>query len=176
MSSLKLLLLGQPHFERDGQPLKFDTRKNLALVAYMALTKRRHSRETLLTLPTDVVITLNEEGLCRFAVDDATATYDSMSESCDNEDARTIVCTLEGLEEGSYGVYIACADVVGNVDYAEAAEGYQGNTGGFSVSAETKRLIEQEVKRLIDEGYETARRILLERSEEFERLAQGVLE
>jgi cell division protease FtsH len=36
-------------------------------------------------------------------------------------------------------------------------EGYSGSTGGFSVSAETKRLIEQEVKRLIDEGYETAR-------------------
>jgi cell division protease FtsH len=68
------------------------------------------------------------------------------------------------------------SDVVGNVDYAEAAEGYQGNTGGFSVSAETKRLIEQEVKRLIDEGYETARRILLEKNEEFERLAQGLLE
>lgn len=68
------------------------------------------------------------------------------------------------------------SDVVGNVDYAEAAEGYSGNTGGFSVSAETKRLIEQEVKRLIDEGYETARRILIEKSDEFERLAQGLLE
>ncbi|MFN4154782.1 MAG: ATP-dependent zinc metalloprotease FtsH [Paracoccaceae bacterium] len=68
------------------------------------------------------------------------------------------------------------SDVVGNVDYAEAAEGYSGNTGGFSVSAETKRLIEQEVKRLIDEGYETARRILIEKNTEFERLAQGLLE
>ncbi|WP_103332898.1 ATP-dependent zinc metalloprotease FtsH [Pseudotabrizicola formosa] len=68
------------------------------------------------------------------------------------------------------------SDVVGNIDYAEAAEGYSGNTGGFSVSAETKRLIEQEVKRLIDEGYETARRILLEKNTEFERLAQGLLE
>ena len=68
------------------------------------------------------------------------------------------------------------SDVVGNIDYAEAAEGYQGNTGGFSVSAETKRLIEQEVKRFIDEGYETARRILLEKQEEWERLAKGLLE
>ncbi|MDR7123663.1 ATP-dependent zinc metalloprotease FtsH [Pseudotabrizicola sp. 4114] len=68
------------------------------------------------------------------------------------------------------------SDVVGNIDYAEAAEGYSGNTGGFSVSAETKRLIEQEVKRLIDEGYETARRILIEKNTEFERLAQGLLE
>ncbi|MDX5358165.1 MAG: ATP-dependent zinc metalloprotease FtsH [Rhodobacterales bacterium] len=68
------------------------------------------------------------------------------------------------------------SDVVGNIDYAEAHEGYQGNTGGFSVSAETKKLIEAEVKRLIDEGYETARRILLEKNEDFERLAQGLLE
>ncbi len=68
------------------------------------------------------------------------------------------------------------SDKVGAIDYAEAHEGYQGNTGGFSVSAETKRLIESEVKALIDEGYETARRILLEKSDEFERLAKGLLE
>ncbi len=68
------------------------------------------------------------------------------------------------------------SDVVGNIDYAEAAEGYSGNTGGFSVSAETKRMIEQEVKRLIDEGYETARRILTERHDDWERLAKGLLE
>jgi ATP-dependent Zn protease len=46
---------------------------------------------------------------------------------------------------------------VGNIDYAEAHEGYQGKTAGLSVSAETKMLIESEVKRLIDEGYDTAR-------------------
>ena len=68
------------------------------------------------------------------------------------------------------------SDVVGNIDYAEAADGYSGSTGGFSVSAETKRLIEQEVKRLIDEGYETARRILMEKQDEWERLAKGLLE
>jgi len=68
------------------------------------------------------------------------------------------------------------SDVVGNIDYAEAHEGYQGNAGGFSVSAETKRAIEQEVKRLIDEGYETARKILIERREDWERLAKGLLE
>lgn len=68
------------------------------------------------------------------------------------------------------------SDVVGNIDYAEAHEGYQGNTAGFSVSAETKKMIEAEVKRLIDEGYQTAYRILTEKSEEFERLAKGLLE
>ncbi|HRM76032.1 MAG TPA: cell division protein FtsH, partial [Paracoccus sp. (in: a-proteobacteria)] len=68
------------------------------------------------------------------------------------------------------------SDKVGNIDYAEAHEGYSGNTGGFSVSAATKELIEREVHDLIDEGYQTAHRILLEKDEEFERLAQGLLE
>jgi cell division protease FtsH len=49
------------------------------------------------------------------------------------------------------------SDAVGNIDYAEAHEGYQ-------------------VKRLIDEGYDTARGILLEQSDQFERLAKGLLE
>ena len=68
------------------------------------------------------------------------------------------------------------SDVIGNIDYAEAHEGYNGATGGFSVSAETKMKIEEEVKQLIDEGYETARKILLEKSADFEALAQGLLE
>ena len=68
------------------------------------------------------------------------------------------------------------SDEVGNIDYAEAHEGYQGNTAGFSVSADTKTLIEAEVKRLIDEGYQTAQRILTEKADDFERLAKGLLE
>jgi cell division protease FtsH len=68
------------------------------------------------------------------------------------------------------------SDKVGNIDYAEAHEGYQGNTAGFSVSAHTKEMIEDEVKRLIDDGYEAARQILIDKSDEFERLAKGLLE
>ncbi|WP_170587692.1 ATP-dependent zinc metalloprotease FtsH [Ruegeria arenilitoris] len=68
------------------------------------------------------------------------------------------------------------SDKVGNIDYAEAHEGYQGNTAGFSVSAHTKELIEEEVKRLIQQGYDRAHLILTEHKEEWERLAQGLLE
>jgi len=69
------------------------------------------------------------------------------------------------------------SDVVGNVDYEQAHEGYMGNgAGGFSVSANTKELIEQEVKRLIDEAYDRAFAILTDKKEEWERLAQGLLE
>ncbi|MEL7213241.1 MAG: ATP-dependent zinc metalloprotease FtsH [Pseudomonadota bacterium] len=69
------------------------------------------------------------------------------------------------------------SDKVGNIDYQQAHEGYMGNgAGGFSISAATKELIEDEVKRMIDEAYERAKAILEENYEEFERLANGLLE
>ncbi|MDF1803328.1 ATP-dependent zinc metalloprotease FtsH [Thalassovita sp.] len=68
------------------------------------------------------------------------------------------------------------SDKVGNIDYSEAHQGYSGQTPGFSVSAHTKEMIEEEVKRLIQDGYDTAYRILKERENEWERLAQGLLE
>ncbi|MCR8549336.1 ATP-dependent zinc metalloprotease FtsH [Salipiger sp. P9] len=68
------------------------------------------------------------------------------------------------------------SDKVGNIDYSEAHEGYQGNTAGLSVSAHTKELIEEEVRTFIQEGYDRAFQILTERKEDWERLAQGLLE
>ncbi|MBD3787504.1 MAG: ATP-dependent zinc metalloprotease FtsH [Sphingomonadales bacterium] len=68
------------------------------------------------------------------------------------------------------------SDKVGNIDYSEAHEGYSGNTGGFSVSTRTKELIEEEVREIIETGYIEARRIIEENREEWERLAQGLLE
>ena len=68
------------------------------------------------------------------------------------------------------------SDKVGNIDYAEAHEGYSGNTGGFSVSAHTKEMIEEEVRNFIQAGYERAVQILTDQKEEWERLAQGLLE
>ncbi|SLN41194.1 ATP-dependent zinc metalloprotease FtsH [Roseovarius litorisediminis] len=69
------------------------------------------------------------------------------------------------------------SDKVGNVDYEQAHEGYMGNgAGGFSISAHTKELIEDEVKRLIDEAYVMAHKILTDKKEEWERLAKGLLE
>ncbi len=50
MPSQKLFLFGPPHLERDGVPVKLDTRKNVALVAYLAVTSETHGRETLITL------------------------------------------------------------------------------------------------------------------------------
>ena len=68
------------------------------------------------------------------------------------------------------------SEKVGNIDYTEAHESYQGSTAGFSVSAHTKELIEGEVKRIIQEAYERAYSILEEKKDDWERLAQGLLE
>ncbi|MEM6943089.1 MAG: ATP-dependent zinc metalloprotease FtsH [Pseudomonadota bacterium] len=66
---------------------------------------------------------------------------------------------------------------LGNVDYADQRESYLGMySGGQAVSGDTQHDIEGEVKRLIDEGYETAKRVLTENWDEFENLALGLLE
>lgn len=47
MFTVKLYLLGSPRLERDGQIVEMDTRKAMALVAYLALTETSHSRDSL---------------------------------------------------------------------------------------------------------------------------------
>ncbi len=50
ISTLKLFLLGSPRLERNGEPLKIDTRKSMALLAYLATTGEPYSLESLATL------------------------------------------------------------------------------------------------------------------------------
>jgi DNA-binding SARP family transcriptional activator/predicted ATPase len=50
MSAISLTLFGPPHVLRDGRPATTDTRKALALLAYLAATRDYHSRETLAAL------------------------------------------------------------------------------------------------------------------------------
>src|ERR671933_1386549 len=40
-------LLGTPRIEVGGEPLEVDTRKAIALLAYLAVTRRRHARDAL---------------------------------------------------------------------------------------------------------------------------------
>src|SRR5918998_2143212 len=42
-----VLLLGAPRIEHDGEPIEVDTRKAIALLAYLAVTRRRHARDAL---------------------------------------------------------------------------------------------------------------------------------
>ncbi len=50
MHRLALFLFGAPRLERDEQPVQVDTRKALALIAYLAMTRTPHSRDALATL------------------------------------------------------------------------------------------------------------------------------
>jgi len=68
------------------------------------------------------------------------------------------------------------SDEVGNIDYSEAHNGYNGTTGGFSISTKTKELIESEVKLFIDHAYELAFKLIADNEKEFENLAKGLLE
>ena len=47
MSALRILFLGPPRIELDGRPLKMDTRKAIAMLAYLALTGERQTRDSL---------------------------------------------------------------------------------------------------------------------------------
>ncbi len=47
---LNLFLLGNPRLERNRKSIEFDTRKALALLAYLAVSRTSHSRDSLATL------------------------------------------------------------------------------------------------------------------------------
>ena len=69
------------------------------------------------------------------------------------------------------------SEKIGHIDYANEQQSHLGSySGGTSHSAETQKLIDEEVRRFIDEGYGTAKRVLTEKAEDLERLAQGLLE
>jgi len=69
------------------------------------------------------------------------------------------------------------SDDLGNIDYANQQESYLGAYQGQSNnSAETQQKIDAEVRRLVDEGYETAKHILTEHADEHHRRAEALLE
>ncbi|MGM0585330.1 MAG: ATP-dependent zinc metalloprotease FtsH [Pseudomonadota bacterium] len=69
------------------------------------------------------------------------------------------------------------SEKLGNIDYGSEQESFLGPVPGSAhVSPDTQQVIDAEVRRLVDEGYETAKRILTEHRDEHERLAQGLLE
>ncbi len=69
------------------------------------------------------------------------------------------------------------AEELGYVDYANEQQSYLGSYGGgTNHSAATQKIIDDKVKELVDQGYDTAKRILTEKRDDLERLAQGLLE
>jgi len=66
---------------------------------------------------------------------------------------------------------------LGYVDYANETEHVLGAyQSGSKHSSMTQKMIDDKIKDLVNEGYDTAKRILTEKSEDLERLAQGLLE
>ncbi len=69
------------------------------------------------------------------------------------------------------------AEELGYIDYANEQQSYLGPyQSGASHSADTQKLIDDKVKEIVDEGYATAKRVLTEKRDDLERLAQGLLE
>jgi cell division protease FtsH len=69
------------------------------------------------------------------------------------------------------------APELGFVDYANEQQSNLGAySGGVNHSSDTQKIIDDKVKELVNTGYETAKRILTEKAEDLERLAQGLLE
>jgi cell division protease FtsH len=69
------------------------------------------------------------------------------------------------------------SDKLGNIDYANEQFTYLGpQTGAVNAGPDTHELIDAEIRAIVDEGYETAKRILTEKREDLERLAHGLLE
>ena len=67
------------------------------------------------------------------------------------------------------------SEKIGHIDYANEQQSPLGvYSGGTTHSAETQKLIDEEVRRFIDEGYATAKRVLTEKADDLERLAQGL--
>ena len=59
-----------------------------------------------------------------------------------------------------------------HVDYANEQQSYLGLRQRALASPDIQSKIDDEVSNLVDEGYETAKRILTEKHEEFDRLAR----
>jgi len=69
------------------------------------------------------------------------------------------------------------SEKLGNINYSNEQESYLGSQGnGMSASDKMQALIDDEVRKLVDEGYARARKILEDKADDLKRLAEGLLE
>ncbi|MCW3783931.1 ATP-dependent zinc metalloprotease FtsH [Defluviimonas salinarum] len=68
------------------------------------------------------------------------------------------------------------SDKLGNINYTSTQESFLGSQSHFNASEESREIIDQEVRRLVDEAYDRAKTILKDNWQEMENLAQGLLE
>ncbi len=69
------------------------------------------------------------------------------------------------------------SDTLGAIDYAEDRDTFLGMQRGVSpISPETQRVVDEEIRRIVEEGHQKAQKVLEKRREDLERLARGLLE
>ena len=66
---------------------------------------------------------------------------------------------------------------LGNIDFINEQQTYLGpSTGSIQAGPETQEKIDSEIRRIVDEGYETAKKILTKNKKKLDNLANGLLE
>jgi cell division protease FtsH len=68
------------------------------------------------------------------------------------------------------------SDKLGNINYTATQESFMGSQSHFNASDESREIIDQEVRRLVDEAYATATGTLVKHRDQLEALAKGLLE
>ncbi|GLQ33785.1 ATP-dependent zinc metalloprotease FtsH [Amylibacter marinus] len=69
------------------------------------------------------------------------------------------------------------SEKLGNINYSNEQQTHLGPQGnGTNASPDVQAIIDDEVRKLVDEGYATAKRILTERAGDLKNLAEGLLE
>jgi len=84
---------------------------------------------------------------------------------------------LEKITKQAYAMvsYLGMSEKIGNISFYDSTES-SGFTIGKPYSEKTAELIDSEVKRLVEESYITAKRVLNEHKEGFTKLAEQLLE
>ena len=66
---------------------------------------------------------------------------------------------------------------LGNIDFINEQQTYLGpSTGNIQAGPETQEKIDAEIRKIVDEGYETAKKILTKNKKKLDNLALGLLE
>lgn len=68
------------------------------------------------------------------------------------------------------------SDKLGNINYTSTQESFLGAQSSWNASSESRKIIDEEVRRLSDEAFDRAKQILKDNWDEMENLAQGLLE
>lgn len=68
------------------------------------------------------------------------------------------------------------SEKLGKIDYSQEQTPIPGMSAGANASPETEELIDAEVRRIVEEGYDIAKQILQEKKTHLEKLALGLLE